>query len=151
MHRVPGTILCGFGSIAWIVAPLLFALAPNGANYWAYFFTSMVCATLGIDITFNVSNILITSSFPKAQQGLAGSWCMILMHLGIAVLLGFADVVATFTEYQGLRQSYKNAFWLEVACAGVALVCFMGFVRVEAAESEFTVEEKEERRLAAEG
>lgn len=150
MHRVPGTVLCGFGSICWIIAPLLFALAPQGANYWAYFFTSMVCATLGIDITFNVSNILITSSFPKAQQGLAGSWCLILMHLGIAVLLGFGDVVATFTEYEGLRQSYKNAFWLEVACAAVALVIFLGFVRVEAAESEFTVEEKEERRLAAE-
>lgn len=66
-------------------------------------------------------------------------------------MLGFGDILQTLTEYQGLRQSYKNAFWLEVGCASVALILFMGFVRVKAAESEFTVEEIEERRIAAGG
>jgi MFS family permease len=55
LHLLPGTVLILIAGVAWIVAPLLFAIAPEGANYWAYVFPSMICATMGIDITFNVS------------------------------------------------------------------------------------------------
>lgn len=55
MHLLPGTFLILFGGIAFVIAPLLFAIAPEGANYWAYIFPSMICGTLGIDITFTVS------------------------------------------------------------------------------------------------
>lgn len=55
MHLLPGTVLIIVGGTAFVIAPLLFAIAPVGANYWPYIFPSMICATLGIDITFNVS------------------------------------------------------------------------------------------------
>jgi MFS family permease len=55
LHLLPGTVLVLIAGVAWIVAPLLFAIAPDNANYWAYIFPSMICATIGIDITYNVS------------------------------------------------------------------------------------------------
>ncbi|PBP15969.1 drug resistance protein [Diplocarpon rosae] len=145
MHLVPGTVLVIMSGVSWIIAPLLFAIAPQGANYWAYIFPSMICATVGIDITFNVANIFITTSLPRQQQGLAGSVTMLLLHLGIAVCLGFADIVHTYTiERLGTRQSYHAVFWFEVASAATALVVLSLFVKINKAKSELTFEEKED-------
>lgn len=105
----------------------------------------MICATVGIDITFNVANIFITTSLPRKQQGLAGAVIMILLHLGIAVCLGCADIVNTYTVGQlGERRSYHVVFWFEVACAAVALAILISFVKINRAESEMTVDEREE-------
>lgn len=145
LHLLPGTILMIIAGTSWIIAPLLFAIAPQGANYWAYVFPSMICATVGIDITFNVANIFITTSLPRKQQGLAGAVIMLLLHLGIAVMLGFADIVNTYTVARlGKRRSYHVVFWFEVACAAASLVILVSFVKIKKAESEFTVEEREE-------
>jgi MFS family permease len=145
LHLLPGTILIVISGISWIVAPLLFAIAPQGALYWAYIFPSMICATIGIDITFNVSNIFITTSLPRKQQGLAGAVIMLLLHLGIAVMLGFADIVNTYTVASlGMRRSYHAVFWFEVACASAALVILVLFVKIKKAESELMVDERAE-------
>ncbi|KAH8598189.1 MFS multidrug transporter-like protein [Bisporella sp. PMI_857] len=145
MHLLPGTILILIAGTSWIIAPLMFAIAPKGANYWAYIFSSMICATIGIDITFNVANIFITTSLPKKQQGLAGSVIMLLLHLGIAVFLGAADIVNSYqVDKIGERDAYRAVFWFEVACATTALVILGAFVKINAAQSELTVEEREE-------
>jgi len=145
LHLLPGTILIFISGISWIIAPLLFAIAPEGAMYWAYIFPAMICATVGIDITFNVANIFITTSLPRKQQGLAGAIIMLLLQLGIAIFLGFADIVNTYTVASlGLRRSYHAIFWFEVACASTALTILVLFVKIKKAESEFTVEEREE-------
>ncbi len=142
LHLLPGTLLIIIAGTSWIIAPLLFAIEPEGAIYWAYIFPSMLCATIGIDITFNATNIFITTALPKAQQGLAGAVIMQLLHLGIAVLLGFADIVNTYTiENLGMRKSYKAVFWFEVACASAALVILVLFVKIKAAESSLTADE----------
>lgn len=67
LHKIPGTFLLLFAGIAWILEPLLFAIAPIGATYWPWIFPSMICATLGTDITFNVTTIFITTSLPSKQ------------------------------------------------------------------------------------
>lgn len=51
------------------------------------------------------------------------------------------------TTYLGLKGSYKAAFWFGVACAGVALV-FLLFIKMGKAESDLTVEEKEQLRAS---
>jgi hypothetical protein len=53
LHLLPGTILIIIAGTSWIIAPLLFAIAPQGANYWAYIFPSMICATIGIDSSYS--------------------------------------------------------------------------------------------------
>jgi MFS family permease len=150
LHRIPGTMLVILAGTSWIIAPLLFAIAPLGANYWAYIFPSMICATVGIDITFNVANIFTTTSLPQRQQGLAGGVIMLLLHLGIAVYLGFADIVQVYTrESLTLQKSYQATFWFEVACAAIALAILVLFVKIPKAKSDLTVEERAEMEAAA--
>ncbi|KAI7509074.1 putative MFS multidrug transporter [Hortaea werneckii] len=143
LHRIPGTVMLAITGVAIIVDSLLFALIPNNPNYWAWIFPAMICATIAVDIVFNVANIFFSTSLPARQQGLAGGLANVLFHLSVALLLGFADVVASKTAYQGERQSYKNAFWFELACGAAALTIFMGFVRIRRAESDLTADEKE--------
>jgi hypothetical protein len=69
---------------------------------------------------------------------------MLLLHLGIAIFLGFADIVNTYTvERLGPRLSYHAVFWFEVACAGAALLILILFVKIKKAESEMTVDERQ--------
>ena len=144
LHLVPGTILICVAGVGWIITSVLFAVAPVGANYWAYIFPSMVCATIGIDVMFNVANIFITTNISSKRQGLAGALINSLLYLGIAFLLGFADVVQTQTASQGLRKSYQAVFWYQTACSIVCLVVMVGFVRIRKAESDLTFDEKQE-------
>ncbi|PNS19963.1 hypothetical protein CAC42_7930 [Sphaceloma murrayae] len=147
LHLIPGTVVVLMAGVAWIVAPLLFALAPEGANFWAWTFPAMLCATIACDTTINISTIFISTSMPKHRQGLAGALVNSIMQLGIAFLLGFADVVVTETSDQGVKQKYKNAFWLEVGCAGTALILLAGFVKIDKAKSQLTVDEQAAARV----
>ncbi|TKA61850.1 hypothetical protein B0A55_11550 [Friedmanniomyces simplex] len=129
LHKISGTIMMFITGVAIMLDSLLFALAP-------------------VDLIFNVANIFFSTNLPERQQGLAGALSNMLLQLSIAILLGFADIVSTYTADQGQRQSYKNVFWFELACGGVALVVFMGFVRIEKAKSDLTADEKEKRVLS---
>jgi len=142
LHLLPGTILILVAGLGWVLTSLLFALAPEGANYWAYVFPAMIAATIGIDITFNVANIFITTSLSQSRQGLAGALINSLLYLGIALLLAFADVTQTQTGHLGLKGSYQAVFWYELGCAVLALVIMLGFVRIKKAKSEMTVDER---------
>ncbi|GBF61962.1 efflux pump [Trichophyton mentagrophytes] len=142
LHLVSGTVLLIISGIGWIMAGLLFAIMPDGASYWAYAFPAMIGATLGIDVTFNITNIFITTSQPKHRQGLAGALINSVLFLSIAVLLGFADVAQVATLDQGRKQSYRVVFWFNTACASVALLIIVLFVRVNPAASDLTVDEK---------
>jgi len=144
LHLLPGRVLLLISGTAFVLSALLFAILPLQFNYWAYIFPAMICATLGIDITYNVSNIFITTSLPKAQQGLAGSFMNSLLFLGIAVWLSFADLAVSETEDRGKKKSFQVAFWMATALAGAGLVIMFLGVQIGKAESELTVEEKEE-------
>ena len=152
LHRIPGTILAIITCVAIIVDSLLFAIVPEGAGYWPWVFPAMICATLAIDLIFSVTNIFLSSTLPARQQGLAGGLANALLQLSIAILLGFSDIIAAMTSYQGEKQSYKNVFWFELACGAAALVIFVGFVRIDSAKSDLTADEKEAlaRETAAE-
>lgn len=68
---------------------------------------------------------------------------MLVLHLGIAVCLGFADIVNTYTlSNLGEKKSYQPVFWLEVACVAASLVTFVLFVRLKKAESAMNVDER---------
>jgi len=151
LHLIPGTILVLFSGVCWIIAPLLFAIAPEGANFWAWVFTAMTCSTLGIDITFNVTTIFITTSLPSSQQGLAGALINSVMQLAIAVCLGISAIIANATEDKGLRHSYQAVFWFEVACAATALVILVLFVKIGTAVADHTRDEMMEMDLRNDG
>lgn len=142
LHLLPGTMLMVIGGVAWIGNSLLFALAPEGANYWAFVFPAMICATMGIDIIYNVANIFITTSLSQSRQGLAGALINCLLYLGIAFLLAFADLIQTGTMGMGLKRSYQSVFWYQFTCSILALAIMIVFVRIRKAESEMTTDER---------
>ena len=142
LHLLSGTMLMIVSGMGWILASLLFALAPDGANYWAYIFPAMIGATIGIDITWNVANVFITTSLVQSQQGLAGALINSLVFLGIAFVLSFADITQSQTAQLGLKRSYQSVFWYQLAVQSTALVIMLVFVRIRKAESDLTADEK---------
>jgi MFS family permease len=144
LHIFSGTILLIISGVGYVISMLLFAIIPENPSYWAYIFPAMVCATIGVDITYNVSNVFITTNMPKHRQGLAGALINTLVFLGISFFLGIADISVAATNYLGREKSYKVAFWLGVGFSGVTLLLFLCFVRVGKAKSDLTIEEKAE-------
>ncbi|KAF6816679.1 MFS multidrug transporter [Colletotrichum sojae] len=154
LHLLPGRVLLAVSGVGNLLCVLLFAVIPDSPNYWAYVFPSMICATVGIDITYTVSNVFITTNLPARRQGLAGALINSLLFLGISFFLGMGDVAVGQTSHLGLKQSYKTAFWLAVGVGGVALVLY-AFVKIGSAKSDLTMEEREqleaEARMAQQG
>ncbi|KAH9993469.1 membrane transporter [Xylariaceae sp. FL0662B] len=142
LHLLPGTMLLVLSGIGFLMCCLLFALIPEHPLYWAWVFPAMVCATIGVDISFNILGIFITTNVPQNQQGLAGACINGILFLGISFFLGWADFAVASKSDKGAGESYKVAFWLGAACGGVVIFLVLGFIRVGRAKSDFTVEEK---------
>lgn len=142
LHLLPGTAMLIISSCGFLVSTLLFAFMPDSPNYWAWIFPAMIGATVAGDITYSVSNIFITTSVSKDRQGLAGALINSLLFLGISFFLGFADFAVASTADQGMKKSYKVAFWFAAGCSGLAFVLVAGFVRIGKAKSDLTFEER---------
>lgn len=150
LHLVPGRLLLIVAGIGAVGSQLLPALIPEGGSYWAWIFPACVCATIGIDISYTVMTVFVTTALPSAQQGLAGGLINSILQLGIALCLGFADILQSYTvDSQGLRESYKNTFWFGVGAAVVSLVLMAVWGNVPRATSDLTADEKAELERAA--
>ena len=89
--------------------------------------------------------VFITTTFPVAQQGLAGGVINSVLQLGVAVTLGLADIVQSSTVRDvGLATSYKNTFWFGVVAGALSLVLLAVWGEVPKATSRLTAEEEEE-------
>ncbi|OLN87008.1 Drug resistance protein YOR378W-like 5 [Colletotrichum chlorophyti] len=148
LHLLPGRILLAISGVGNLLCVLLFAVTPENPSYWAFVFPSMICATIGIDITYTVSNVFITTNLPGYRQGLAGALINSTLFLGISFFLGMGDVVVGQTSHLGLRKSYQAAFWFAVGVAAVALLLY-AFVRIGSAKSDLTMEEREQLEAEA--
>ncbi|KAJ5114388.1 hypothetical protein NUU61_000147 [Penicillium alfredii] len=142
-HKISGTILMLISCLGYVGCGLLFVVIPLGGMYWKYVFPAMVCGTIGIDISFNLANIFITTNMPKSRQGLAGALINCTLHLGIALMLGFADIVQTSFRHLGVRQGYKAVFWFQSGLAILGLLTVLFFVRIHHAKSELTMDERQ--------
>jgi MFS family permease len=145
LHLLPGRVVLIISGIGSVFSVLLFAIIPEDGGYWAYVFPAMVGCTLGVDITYLISNTFITTNVPRHRQGLAGGLINSLLFLGISFFLGMADLAVS----EDLKRhpdglGHKVAFWFATACAGVALLIFLT-IKIPKAESELTMEEREER------
>lgn len=100
----------------------------------------MICSTIRIDLTFNIANIFITTNVPSERQGAACALIWSLSNFGVALLLGFANVIDS--KVQDEVRGQKLLFWYSVICTVVALSIVICFVRVKSARAEMTVDEK---------
>lgn len=151
LHLVPIQLLLVISGVAWIVAPLLLGVVPVPLNYWSTVLPSMLCATIGIDLTFTISIIFLSSVQPLRYQGLSGAVCSILVNLAMSFSLPISEIVITLAQKrfaptpttQGLPSSaeggaldkmldwgYQASFFYAAASAGVGLVICLLFVRI---------------------
>ncbi|KAK8071023.1 hypothetical protein PG997_011226 [Apiospora hydei] len=164
LHLIPGRILMIISGLGFLLSVLLFALIPDRVDgapstsflYWAYVFPAMLCGTIGVDITYNVTNVFITTSMPARLQATAGALINSLLYLGIAFWLGVAELAVSQTkearEGDGEdeltpREQYKIAFWLAVGLAALSLILF-STLKIGQASADMTADEK--AQLAAE-
>ena len=149
MHIVPIMVLLLLSAVAWIAAPLLLALAPLPLDYWSYVVPSMLCATIGIDLTFTISIVYLSSVQPLRYQGLSGAVCSILVNLAMSFSLSISEIVMNKAESTFLvpgsglspgeqvaeldrqvNHGFRATFLYAAASAGVGLIVCMTCVRI---------------------
>ncbi|KAL8424174.1 hypothetical protein RB596_004133 [Gaeumannomyces avenae] len=150
LHKIPGTFLMLISTVGFLVAALLFCFIPvRDANYWAWVFPAMVCATIGIDIMYNVANIFITTSVRSDQQGLAGAIINGLVFLGMSFFLGWAELASAMNSSGAPDNMLRVSFLLACGCAGFSVLLVIFGIRIPKATGGLTADEKE--RLARQG
>lgn len=163
---VPTKLLLMTSGLAWMGAPLIFAAGPIPLYYWSETLPSMTCATLGIDLTFTISNIFLSSSQPRAYQGVAGAVSSILVNLGMSFSLPISQIVnnAAVARFEMSRAGqslpdetsaeqaavwgYRATFMFAASSAALGFIICVLFFRLGSRRSE-TVVEDEERPNAA--
>ena len=153
LHVVPGRVLLIISGLGALGSQLLLALIPlAGGNYWAWIFPATILSTIGIDLSTILMTVFITTTFPAAQQGLAGGVINSVLQLGVALCLGLTDIIQSATvEEVGLGRSYKNTFWFGVGAGAVSLLLLGTWGRVPKAKSDLTADEKAELMREAKG
>ncbi|KAK3721047.1 hypothetical protein LTR37_003337 [Vermiconidia calcicola] len=136
MHIVPIMILLIISALAWIAAPLLLALAPLPLNYWSYVVPSMLCATIGIDLTFTISIVFFSSVQPLRYQGLSGAVCSSLVNLAMSFALSISEIVSKEAQsseilpIQSINWGFQASFLYGAASAGLGLIICVICVRI---------------------
>lgn len=98
LHLIPGGILLIVSACGALGSQLLFALLPmRGWSYWAFIFPATILSTIGIDLSTILMTVFITTKLPQKQQGLGGGLLNSALQLGVAVVLGVADIMQTAT------------------------------------------------------
>ncbi|KAK3296543.1 major facilitator superfamily domain-containing protein [Chaetomium fimeti] len=141
LHLLPGRALLVISACGFFACCLLFAFAPIDANYWAFIFPAMIGSTIGIDITFLVTNVFITTNVARERQGIAGALINTVLFVGISFFLGLADLAVSEDGKRGGTEGHKVAFWFATASSVVVLVIF-ATIKLGKAESDLTVEER---------
>lgn len=150
LHIVPIEALLLLSGLAWIAAPLLLAVGPLPLDYWAVVVPSMLCATLGIDLTYTVSLVFLSAFQPQRYQGLCGAVCSILVNLAMSFSLPLSEIVTKRAQSADLdavmsatspaqslalvnraaNWGYQSAFIYGAASAGLGFAICVLFVRI---------------------
>ncbi|EHA17690.1 hypothetical protein ASPNIDRAFT_195344 [Aspergillus niger ATCC 1015] len=147
LHLVPGHVIMIISGLAAVGSQLLLAcIPPSGGSYWAWIFPSSILSTLGIDLSTILMTVFITTVVPSSQQGLAGGVLNSVLQLGVALVLGLADIIqSAVVRETGLEKSYKATFWFGVGVAGASLIILMIWGRIPKAVSSLTADEEQEQ------
>ena len=141
LHIVPIKLLLVISGLAWTGAPLIFAVGPVPLHYWSQVLPSMVCGTLGIDLTFTIAAIFLSSSQPLKFQGVAGAVSSILVNLAMSFSLPISLIVkeaaaahvasdAIDSKVDSTLWGFRAAFIYGAASAACGLVVVVFFVRI---------------------
>ncbi|KAI5463632.1 major facilitator superfamily domain-containing protein [Mariannaea sp. PMI_226] len=131
MDKVSAGKLMLVGGLLSCVSPLLFAVQGSEWTYWAAGFPAMCLGVVSTDLLFNVSNHVITASFPSKDQALAGGVFNTVSQLGNSVGPAVTALIASsvthaemgkkgVSEPHATLEGYRSAFWTCFALAAVS-------------------------------
>jgi hypothetical protein len=142
LHRISGKMALLISGLRYLLCVVLLTVIPaDNASYWGYVFPEMLGATLGVDVTYGVANIFITTSLPKNRQALAGALINSEIFLGISFFLGLADMIERYEP----SLAYRGAFYLGVGLAVASLGIIVVFIRMGRAKGDLTADERAQR------
>ncbi len=154
LHLCPNRLLLIMSQIGLIISVLLFAIIPNRSDtgkpsqsfiYWAYIFPSLILGVIGLNFTYNPTNVFITSAMPRRLQSSVSGLINSLFYLGIAFWLGIAQMASvTAKQYQpdmSISDQYRVGFWVAVALSSIGLI-LMSTINLGKATAALTADEQ---------
>lgn len=137
MHRISNKMLMYFGTSAYTLSSLLFALNRASDSYWSFYFPGFLFVVIGADIEFTVANMYVVSSMPKNQQSVAGAIFQAVVRLCMTIGLGVTTALfnsqqhnPTLLPYWDLdTKPYSATFWFSTACSAFS-VCLCPFLTI---------------------
>ncbi|KAK6205428.1 major facilitator superfamily domain-containing protein [Scheffersomyces amazonensis] len=134
LRKIPSSVILWMAMIAYLVGIVIMGTRPVGQIYWAQKFVSVVLTPFGMDMSFPAGCIILSTSLPKSQQGIAGSLVSTFVNYSISIGLGFAGTVEYYitkdmepsleTTIHGMRV----AFYMGMGLAGLGVVVSSFFV-----------------------
>ncbi len=128
LMKVPSAVVMFLAMMAFFIGIVIMGTRPVGQIYWAQKFVSLLIQPIGMDMSFPAACILLSSSLPRHQQGIAGSLVSTFVNYSISIGLGFAGTVEYYTtknKEPNLSTSIfgmRNAFRMGMGLAGVGVV-----------------------------
>lgn len=134
LRKIPSAVVICLSMVAFLAGILIMGLRPSNQIYWAQKFVSILVTPFGMDMSFPAAIIILSSSLPKSQQGIAGSLVSTFLNYSISIGLGFAGTVEYYMT-KGMEPSlettiygYKKAFNMGMGLAGLGVVVGMSFL-----------------------
>ncbi|KAF5557241.1 multidrug resistance [Fusarium napiforme] len=147
LHILNGRRLLLILCLGFLGSLILFSIIPdsrisNSFLYWAFIFPAMILGIVGVDITFNIHNFIITTSLPNHLQAVSGALITSLLYLGMAFWLGVIET-ATSARKEKRAESLDGTsqcqmgFW-----TGTGLALIFITVQIQSTEADLTADEK---------
>jgi Na+/melibiose symporter-like transporter len=132
-HRVHIGWAISCGMLLTATGILLMCIIQPQWSYWACAFPVVILSPIGGDALFTISNLVITSVFPRKTQALAGGVLNTITQLAKTVSLATSGAIAgsvtSHSRYDlktsplALMEGYRAAFWyfFALSCATILL------------------------------
>ncbi|KAI5194274.1 MFS general substrate transporter [Aureobasidium subglaciale] len=135
LHVTSPNFVLLVSGVAWVAAPLLLAFGDVSMGYWPFVFPAMACSTLGIDMTYTIANVVLSSVSPLQWQGLAGAVNSTTVNFGIAFSLAITQVIQTRSEgndpsLEDQIRGHRNCFLFAAASAAIGLAIAVVAIRI---------------------
>ncbi|PVI04252.1 MFS general substrate transporter [Periconia macrospinosa] len=120
-----------FSMTCFMGASLLIVTMPLHQIYWAQTFASLLIAPGAMNLSYPAANMLLSSTLPRKQQGIAASLVSTMVNYSISCGLGVAGTIDS-PEVTNLRLSgMRAAYWFATALGGLGMVVALVFIAVE--------------------
>ncbi|KAF5724555.1 multidrug resistance [Fusarium mundagurra] len=142
MSRLVVALLVSYGSFSLVLFYASFYGMSNSFLSWAFVFPTMILAMVGVDITFNIHNFIITTSQPNHLQAVSGAQIASLLCLDMAFWLGVVEMATSAqkgvksTESPDVTQC-QVGFW-----TGTGLALIIITVNLQLAKAVLTTDDK---------